>query len=859
MAGRLERFVFAAVAAGAMVAGGAGCSTIEEAPTTDELIAQVPDDRRPTKVRPERLAVAPVAVALVGTTGEAPAGGKGEAGGAATAPASGVTPSGGTSGPTGTIEIQPDKDAAPGGKQTGMRRVRRAATTGIRDGEMVAIRYRTPLFREVLFAPENEAPPSEAPVPAEAPAAPSPAGGDAAAAPAADAAPADSMRIQWICPRCQNDVGKDDRACAVCYLPFAPEDAGADVHVARPEPAKPDQGAETAHAKDGSKPVSPQPEAGTVTPPPAETAVAPPATPEPAKPEPAPSEAAPAPVPPARPVERFVCFMCNKEVAPTEESCPNCGLALEYPPGYEPAEAARGGQAIGKLAVREMKATDSRHVSFYPDPDDVQAQVVSTLRGYKLFSTVDAIKKPEIAEDREALIDYAREAEYDYVLMPKVTRWEVSYLGINAARYIPAMALWIAAWVPSWWVAGDDFQAEIEMTFKLVHVRSGQEIPWKSVYRGTRRFHVDQFDRGWYPWGILAVPVANFIFDSGWRNLNDKISPHALAAIKRELIEEGFYNTFVKVEPPIFTPKEKQSVALLVGTDLFEKNIRALRYPSADVDLMAKTLGETSGFNKVIRMEPRAQDAALASTTANIRAWLAGELQRLGSPDLVVLYFAGYGVAVKTPNTKWKDGYEKYYVTSDTDPANIPGTAFPLSEIGNALREAKVGRALVILDCSFAKTETDVSIGFGRTLGAIDVDTALKIEDPSALDGVSFLEDMTLRGGGKKAVVMAACAMTEVALETEYLGDGHGVLTYYFCEAVNGMGDETGNKDGQVELLEAINNTIIQVRAFGTKSGFPQEVQVYGDQNSMQAIFKRAAPKAVDVSAPGGGTPGQPR
>jgi uncharacterized caspase-like protein len=818
-----------------------GCSSVEPAPTTDQVVAAALEEHAPKKPLKERLAIAPVRLDLHTRVGEAKGGAPAGQGGPATSTPSSAAP-------------------APSGKHGAfIRRARRPE-----GGEYaVVIRTRRPLFREILFSPQDPAD-AGATAPAAAPDQAAPAAPDAARAPtpAAD----EATHVQWICPRCQNDVTETDSSCPTCFLPFQPETPGTSPATPPPGPGPdvvartPGTPGETAKPPEGGTPGEATRPGGEVvfTPgspgegKPSAEQPKPPAPPEGAKPGET-AQKAPATEPPSgdeegeetaepkpKPGEKFVCFFCGHEVSPTAETCPTCGLALQIPPGYE---SLAGGQPVN-VGVSEMIPTDSTHVTFQPNKVDIQNQLVSTVKAYKLFGDVRAIRATEIEEDTNELLNLAESEEDDYLLIPTVTRWEVSYQGITW-RYFPAFLLAVAAEVPSWWVAAEDYQCDIEMKVDLYHVRARRKIPnWQTTYHGTKTIHADQFDRGWYTsLSLIGVPLFKYIFDNGWKNLNEVTSPHALAAVKKELIEEGLYNTFVKNEMPDFAPRSRENVALLVGVDMFtNRSIRSLHYPTADVDLMENTLSNLSGFKKITRMEPRAPQEKNVATAANIRTWLRDELPRLGRLDFVVLYFAGYGAAAKVPvDPKHQDGYEKYFVPFDADPANLAGTAIKLTEIEDALREAKVQRALVIFDCSFGGGVTDESIGQGRTLKPLD--------DPAVLT-TSFLDDMSNRGGGRKCVVLTACAPGEAALESGYLpSGGNGAFTYYFAEGIQGAADEVGNRDGQVDLEEAINYAKERVRALGIKTGQPMEVQAFGEIGKMPIVLKKAGPKTIETGS----------
>ncbi|MFH1465782.1 MAG: caspase family protein [Pseudomonadota bacterium] len=127
-------------------------------------------------------------------------------------------------------------------------------------------------------------------------------------------------------------------------------------------------------------------------------------------------------------------------------------------------------------------------------------------------------------------------------------------------------------------------------------------------------------------------------------------------------------------------------VAVVIGVGSYPTLAPETALPGAAAEAMAlaRSLTESSGFHQVL---PLIDGVA---TRAGVEGLLFQTLPaQLQPEDLLLVFFAGHGVGA--------DFGEPYLLPSDVDPADVQGTALPVSELARRLRDALPGVKLAIL------------------------------------------------------------------------------------------------------------------------------------------------------------------
>jgi caspase domain-containing protein len=175
------------------------------------------------------------------------------------------------------------------------------------------------------------------------------------------------------------------------------------------------------------------------------------------------------------------------------------------------------------------------------------------------------------------------------------------------------------------------------------------------------------------------------------------------------------------------------------------------------------------------------------ATSQNLRSALFTFLTKPRPQDMVVIYFAGHGAP--DPN----DSRNLYLLTYDTQPDDMGGTAFLMSDLQDVFdRIVKAKHVITLIDSCH-------SYGIsGERFGAKQ----------------NNLSNQYLERYASKAdrAVITASDVSELSLEGEQWGGGHGVFTYFVLKGLQNNEADT-NKDGTVtagELFSYLSERVPQ-------------------------------------------------
>jgi tetratricopeptide (TPR) repeat protein len=239
---------------------------------------------------------------------------------------------------------------------------------------------------------------------------------------------------------------------------------------------------------------------------------------------------------------------------------------------------------------------------------------------------------------------------------------------------------------------------------------------------------------------------------------------------KRDLAIERIEN---EAAPPKI-PNIPRSYAVIVGIGKY-KNLPAdkqLRYTVNDAQAIRTVLISPEGGNfKVENVHMLIDEAAtLANVRREIGEWLPSVAKE---GDRVLIYFAGHGFLY---------GGQGYLAPSDFKGDDVPGTGYPMRELGQAIG-GKIHASYKILLTDACHT------------GAISP------EDTQNLN-------QTLSKLNESVFSMTASRDREASLESETLR--HGIFTYYVVQGLTGAADT--NRDGIVTADELGEYVHTQVR-----------------------------------------------
>jgi uncharacterized caspase-like protein len=255
--------------------------------------------------------------------------------------------------------------------------------------------------------------------------------------------------------------------------------------------------------------------------------------------------------------------------------------------------------------------------------------------------------------------------------------------------------------------------------------------------------------------------------------------------------------------------------AVIVGISKYRDERLNLKYAHRDAQALYELLLKPSGGGFAADHVVKLIDEE--ATTAEVTRALRTFLKRPAKEDIVLLYFAAHGM----PDPERPSNV--YLLTHDTDPQDISGTALPMREVQAALRENLLAERVVLL------ADTCHSAAVGSQPGTRGGDSTAIVN--------RYLEEVSRTLPGM--ALMTSAEATEVALEDERWGEGHGVFTHYILQGMRGEAD-TDRRDGVVTVGELFDYVREQVKE---STGNRQHPSIG------QAPFDRQLPMAITGGA----------
>lgn len=470
-----------------------------------------------------------------------------------------------------------------------------------------------------------------------------------------------------------------------------------------------------------------------------------------------------------------------------------------------------------------------------PDGEVFTEELSSTLSQFRVFKKVKLLKgdyNPKTAEVSEKTLKEAKAKGYDLLLLPRIKRAEVFYIGTTGA-YIPNLILWFFFDFFSWFVADEEYGYALEGSIDIVSVHTAKRlysVPIKAEVRGA----LTDFQRGIKVWGIIRVP--SHLNDKNWDNVSKVLTPHLIEEAKLALLKGMWMNfaaytktpqfaaafkppTKVAVKPPVeeppkekhpkkeppkkkppkkkkppIPPKPKKPLlcAVVVGVEKYEDvKLGEAEFALSDAKAVAdiiKTLKKYEVKMQLLIDKEATRDA------------LQKAIKTISECDLFIFYFAGNGAT--PPGAKEA---EQYLLLADSKSSDINTTAISLRKLTELLNTIRAKDGLVLLDAGFA------SKGVGRTFDVGE----LKVVYPrvSALNKLKF-------------TALIACTSRQTALTSPLVK--HGFFTHYLLKAVRGAADTDGN--GKLTAEEILNFIKPKVAEQAQTEGITQTPVILGDR-----------------------------
>ena len=272
---------------------------------------------------------------------------------------------------------------------------------------------------------------------------------------------------------------------------------------------------------------------------------------------------------------------------------------------------------------------------------------------------------------------------------------------------------------------------------------------------------------------------------------NGKNSLDALNAL--ETIQEHL-KYYQPIPKPTMSKSTSHNYALLIGVGECEETKLSLPVTVKDIQAIKTLLtnsdlcGYIDDNIRLLYNETATKEGILENLT-----WLKQEAE--SDPEATVLiYYSGHGLL--------DDSGDYYLIPHDTDRADIPDTALPAETFNQALQAIPAERLLVIIDSCHAQgmatSKDDTANGTGKNKRS----PIPKGFTQSSLPNKIIHE---LKGTGR----VVFTSSTGEQLSWIRKDDTMSIYTYHFLEALQGAGNQPGDKVVKVSnLMNYLSETV---------------------------------------------------
>lgn len=224
-----------------------------------------------------------------------------------------------------------------------------------------------------------------------------------------------------------------------------------------------------------------------------------------------------------------------------------------------------------------------------------------------------------------------------------------------------------------------------------------------------------------------------------------------------------------------------QRYAVVIGVSEFkDSKIPALKYADRDAQSFYDYLVSPTGgsFNPANVLLLKNKDATLI----NIKDALTNYLTKAIDDDLVIIYVASHG---EPEPARPKNLYLLAY---DSELEKLSATAYHMENVNlDMQRYVSAKRLIFFADSCHAG---GIAKGGFVTRGFSNPINEALLALSSTKEGWAMI---------------TASRSTEVSLESDKWGNGHGAFTYFLLEGLNGKADIAGNRNGIVTITEAFD------------------------------------------------------
>ncbi len=404
---------------------------------------------------------------------------------------------------------------------------------------------------------------------------------------------------------------------------------------------------------------------------------------------------------------------------------------------------------------------------------DLYNEIYNTLNNFSAFSKLYEIETAEsksFLTPKEYKLDaYIKQAAgkgADMLVTFSVKNYKTYYRGTNGSHF-SSIALWVALWWPSWFIADETYGSVIDVEMKVYSTKREKLEPvFTRLIRAKKEFDLDDFQRGWQFWGIIRVPGS--LDESSWKQISDIITPHAVRELKSRLITCTRGQEFRKEVMKHVEKIKGEAMALVIGVNDYEnKDVPDLAFAEQDareIENLVRSGGDFKQANIISLSGSKATAKAARAALAKIFD------NQLASRPRVFIYLACHGLAVNGKTA---------FALADYNPADTK-TALTLDELAAHFDRLPADNLVFITDAGFSKNEN-----------------ARGLSSSEDAEKISTSELVRIASAPGRAVLFAASPGQPSAVISK---KKHGLFTYFLLSGAQGRADE--NSDGKITLKE---------------------------------------------------------
>jgi hypothetical protein len=428
-------------------------------------------------------------------------------------------------------------------------------------------------------------------------------------------------------------------------------------------------------------------------------------------------------------------------------------------------------------------------------PTGLNAQLVAVLRDYRMFDHVAVIEGATPATSREDLQALALRQGLDVVIVPTVRRHDVGYVDSNGAYGWNMFVWWMVSPIFSWFIADEDFDANLHIDLRLFPTSSDIEItgtrlaPPQAIVRS-----LDDFDHGFNLFSIFSTP--GYMDEDNWQKVGSLLLPIAENEAKKALLRFVTTDLARRTAENDFLAAVRRRVALVIGVDgTGVPPVPLTRFASADAEAIAAQLLEAE-VDRVPEVAlrsllgPRATRRAVEGACADLATFARG------NDDLFVC-FCGVGTL--------DDRMRPALVLAQG--AGGRAETIALDDLVDLIAVNKPRTVTLVLDCSFTAP--------GDRRCALTSAQAEKLAGAGQTSLLAPLQRRLAESGIGCVILAASDAVPRNphpmrALEIDDLG--HGLFTAFALEALAGKADANGDRQVTVaEFRKYVGNNVARI------------------------------------------------